>query len=1063
MTPRSLGGGASSGGGGGKMDATSDSVSFGPFHLDLLRGELLRGDESVSLAPKPLALLVYLAANRERAVPKHELRKYVWPDVFVSEAALASALKDLRRALGDDGARQSFIRTFRRRGYRFVAKLDAAPVDRSRSALQREPGVRPKVAPFVARGRELRSLTSSAAQAARGRPRVVLISGEAGTGKTRLLEQLIAHPVCSGFALALGRCQADASLPYLPFAEAISARLIDGDESAETVLGDDAALLRPLLQLDSASPRPAEPLGQANALRDRADLFAAVSALFARLSHRHPTLLALEDLHDADSASLDLFAHLVAALADARAGSLPLLVVATLRAPEGGERLEEILPRLEASPVCVEVRLAGLGVGGTRRLIDGLGVARPSHAALLEIQEATNGNPLFIREVIRQTDSMEAIATADTVAASGQRAERQIPRPDSLRAAIAARLARLTPAARDALTAAAFIGERFGLTALGAVTRASEEVTRARLREAERAEVVIGENRTFRFDHPLIREVICEATPERTRRELHRDVAAVLEDLYATSPGEHAMEIARHLVRAADLVAPARLLDYARRAGDQAASVCAWHEAVYFLEAAVAAAERLPVAERATLHLRTGLAANHDYDAETCLRHYARAADAFADAGDDVGLAWSLMYLTRARFTFPSPSQATKLDLRPLEELVVRFGETRPALRASLVGTISEAHWIAGDVELAKATAERAVAIGKLYDDDAACHHAYLGLGLAQLSQLHVREALDSWLESAAHARRLRDPWLQATPGPRITLAFLHLGRLGEARERGRSAVELARRAHNVGELGFACAHLASIEEVSGAFSESEYYTRASLASLDPSGHPWAGVFALCARACAAAQRGAWDEANGALDELLAPRGVPEKPGAAVRFLSAAYRELIAARRSLADLDARRVAGMVSALRSARLDPYVLGAVCALAELCDSLGDAALAATPEAMLRAAFDAGILFTAGWVFLVPRSLARCAALRARWEEADGLFQSAIESSRAAGARVELALSLVDRARMALQRRGVRRDAKRIGRDLDEAIPVLEELALRPALREALTLHHSLRDRE
>src|SRR5258706_1000655 len=384
--------------------------------------------------------------------------------------------------------------------------------------------------------------------------------------------------------------------------------------------------------------------------------------------------------------------------------------------------------------------------------------------------------------------------------------------------AIAKRIARLTPASRDALTAAAFIGGRFGLTALGALTRASEAATRASLREAERAELVIGENRTFRFDHPLIREVILEATPERARRELHRDVAAVLEDLYAASPGEHAMEIARHLVRAGELVEPARLLDYARRAGDQAASVCAWHEAAYLFEAALGAAENLPAAERAALQLRAGLAANHDYDAETCLRHYARAADAFAEAGDDVGRARSLMYLTRARFTFPSASPDLKLDVRPLEDLVDRFGETHPALRAMLVGTISEAHWVSGEVDLAKATAERALAIGNLYDDDVVCHHAYLGLGLAQLSRLQVREALDSWLEAAARARRSRDPWLQATPGARITLALLHLGRLEEARERGRSPGELARRAHNVGELGFAFAYLASIEEVSGGF-----------------------------------------------------------------------------------------------------------------------------------------------------------------------------------------------------------------------------------------------------
>jgi len=1041
------------------MDAANDAISFGPFHLDMLRGELLRSGELVSLAPKPLALLAYLAANRDRAVPKQELRKQVWPDVFVSEAALASALKDLRRALGDDGARQTVIRTLRRRGYRFVAKPSAATGDRASDSAARAPADRPKPPPFVARGRELRSLTSRAAQAARGKPRVVILSGQAGTGKTRLLEQLVAHPVCAEFAVAVGRCHSEGSLPYLPFAEALSARLIDGDESAEHVLGDAAATLRPLLQLDAADARPAEPIGQANGERDRAELFGAVFELLARLSRQRPTLLAIEDLHDADSASLDLLADLAAAASDAPAsGSIPLLIVATTRPPLPGERLEETLRRLESSPLCSRLHVTGLGVGATLRLLDGLGERRTTHSRLREIRERTDGNPLYIRELVRG-DRDGAPGVRDGAGECYLAAAPPM-QQDGLRATISERVARLRPDCRAALTAAAFMGERFGLLTLGAVCRTGAVETLEGLREAERAGLVVGESRSFRFDHPLIREVVCDQTPESKRREIHRDVAAVFEDLYAASSGEHAMEIAHHLVRAGDLVDPARLLRYARRAGDQASSVCAWHEAARFYEAAAGVDLELPVAERASLHLRAGWAANHDYDADPCFRHYARAAEAFAEAGDDVGLAWALMYLTRARFTFPSAALGAKVDVRPLEELVARFGETHPNLRVQLLDTISEALWVAGDVEQARKTAERAVEIGALYDDDVACHHAFMGLGLAQLSQLDVRGALESWLEAAARARRSRDPWLQATPGSRIALALLHLGRIEEARERARTAAELARRAHNVGEVGFACAHLASIESVSGAFADSERHARASLSALDRSGYPWAGVFALCARACTAAHLGAWSEASGALQELVTAGRVFEKPGPAIQFLVAAYQDALTARRAPAELDPRRAVGMISALRSGRLDPYLLGAVCALAEVSDSLRDPALAETPEGMLRLAVDRGIVFTAGWIHLLPRIIARCAALGGRTDEAESWLERAIRIARGTGARVELAQSLVDRARIGLLR-GDGGGASRAARDLDEALPVLQELSMHPALDEALALRLRLTD--
>jgi hypothetical protein len=94
----------------------------------------------------------------------------------------------------------------------------------------------------------------------------------------------------------------------------------------------------------------------------------------------------------------------------------------------------------------------------------------------------------------------------------------------------------------------------------------------------------------------------------------------------------------------------------------------------------------------------------------------------------------------------------------------------------------------------------------------------------------------------------------------------------------------------------------------------------------------------------------------------------------------------------------------------------------------------------------------------VYLVPRVAARCAALAGRWPEAEQLLERAIASARSSGARVELALSILDRARLRVRRRDLPLDAKRVARDLDEAIPALEELAMRPALREALSLRHA-----
>jgi DNA-binding winged helix-turn-helix (wHTH) protein/tetratricopeptide (TPR) repeat protein len=1027
------------------MDASRGGISFGPFHLDLERGELSRSGDLVSLAPKPLALLVHLAANRDRAVSKQELRKQVWPGVFVSEAALASALKDLRRALGDDGSRQSVIRTLRRRGYRFVGRLREREVSKPRAPVPAAPPPAAESAPrpqLVARARELRALSSSLAQAARGRPRIVLVTGEPGAGKSRLLAELLAHPACASFAVGFGSWQSGAPLPYLAFAEALRALRVE--DAGGPGLEGDLGRLRPLLQLD-APPRPESPIGEENAERERAELFAAVAELVVRLARRRPTLLALEDLHEADPASLELFAALAAAFADVSA-PCPLLIVATTRPPQAGERLHELLQRCETQPLCATLRLTGLGVGATRRMLAALRVEHPEPADLRALQALTDGNPLYVRELVRRGHGR--VLASDLHGA-----------PD-LRGLLAARLAGLPEGSRRTLEAGACLGARFGLWPLSALCRTDPETVRRDLEPALRAGLLVGRERSFEFDQPLVRELVWEATPEVRARDLHRDAAAALEELYASSPGEHALEIAHHLVRAGRGVEPERLRRWARRAGEQAAALCAWREAARSHAAAAAAGAELPFAERGELELRAGLSANHDLAADSCLEHYRRAADAFAEAGDDAGLAWSLLLEARARITFPSAALPGGVDVRPLEDLAARFGESRPALRAHLHGTVSEAHWVAGRVEEALASAERAVAIARREGDEALRHHALVALGMAQLSQMRVREALESWLEAAACARRTRDPWLEATPGARSAAALLLLGRLPEARERARQAIESARGAHHAAELGLAHAQLAALDALAGSFAESEAHAQASLSACDGRSVPGTALFAQTARACAAAATGAFAEAAAALEELVTPGRAFEKPGPAVQLVAAAYRELLAVRSGSAKADARRAARLIAALRGERLDPHLLGAVCALAEVSESLGDRALAAVPEQMLRSAAGHGVVFTVGWVCSVPRALGRCAALDERWDEAERWLDEAVAGARDPGARVELAHALVDRARLWLQRGDSRRDPRRAARDLDEALPVLEALSLRPVQRDALALSHSAR---
>jgi len=1035
------------------VDRSSRSITFGEFQLDCEFGELWHAGKFVYLQPKPLSLLIYLALHRTRAVPKHELLEQLWPDVFVSETALSSALKDLRRTLGDDGARQQVIQTLRRRGYRFAAQVHegrlAPKPQNAVDSIAESDGPRPPT--FVGRTQELAWLTERLVDAAGGRPRVALLVGEPGIGKSRVLEQLELEPVCADFEVVTGRCQIEASLPYLPFVEAISEWLLQNDETSDHVLGTDAAVVRQLLHPEAAAVGPVGSTEFSLGDRKRAELFSAICRVFEQLAHRRRTVLVIEDLHCADSASLDLLAHLIGFMSDAwSAGPLPLLVIATMRPSTGEDRLALALEQLDRESICDRLELGGLEAGAIRELVLGLGVAPLPAGGVSAVSEATGGNPLFISEFVRAGGTGAARRSATGRARDTRAADVSLPRPTRLGAALGARIARLTDSTRAVLTVAAFIGDRFGLLALGAACGMSSEAIAAAISEAVQAGLLAGERRSFRFAHPLMRETLLNSTPDSRRAEIHGDLADVLEDLYSSSTGEHALEIAHHLVLAGDGIAHDRLLDYTVRAADQAFAVCAWHDAARFYQAAARANEASPPAERAALHFRAGLAANRDADGELCRMHYRRAADLFAQVGDDSGRARVLMFVLRAQITSAAVASGDSVDLGELTALATKLADSQPALCGLILETLSEAHWTVGDAARAQTYAERALVIGNKLDDDVVCGQARMGIALARFSLMEVRDALENWREELARARRARDPWLASTACARIPLALLHLGRLEEGIETAREAEYLARRAQNLMDLSLVLAEKTCVEVARGAFVPAESSSQAALLAIHRSRYPWGGPLVVGARAYAAAQRGAFREAEASLAMLAAKGPIFYEPPPVVQVLVGAYRMLIDARSSPADVDVTRLSALLKLVVEAGDDIYLLAPLCAIAEAIQRVGERELCAGCEPLLRRAHGHGVVLTAGWVQSIPRLLAGCARAAGRLEEAELWYQRAVADTRSAKAPIELASALVGRAHLRAARGGPE-DRSRAFADLAEAHSIASELALLPLTTE------------
>ena len=409
--------------------------------------------------------------------------------------------------------------------------------------------------------------------------RLFLNTGEPGIGKTRMAEQLASRARQRGARVLWGRCWEGGGAPaYWPWSQLLRPLLDDPPEDSRAAAGTDAgaaagadgAALRrfsPELADTVGEGTSADPAAQSAAARFR--LFAAVTSLLQRASAGQPLLLVLDDLHAADPASLMLLRFVARELRATR-----LLVVAAYRAVEARQRAEvaEVLGELIREGPSRQLR--GFGRAEVRHFVASLTGLTVSEDALARIADATGGNPLFIRELVRLVGSEGAPDGRAHPALSA-----------GVRAVIHQRLASLAAEATEVLAVAAVVGQEFEVPLVAQVAgRDLVDVVHS-LAQAERRELLRrapGSRTAFRFAHGLVREALCDDLPGALRRELHGRVARAIERLSGGDLTARLAELAYHAYHAAEGAGPAAAVqasEYARRAGDQALACCAYEEA----------------------------------------------------------------------------------------------------------------------------------------------------------------------------------------------------------------------------------------------------------------------------------------------------------------------------------------------------------------------------------------------------------------------------------------------------------------------------------------------------
>jgi tetratricopeptide (TPR) repeat protein len=466
----------------------------------------------------------------------------------------------------------------------------------------REAWTAPRVAvppdwPLVGRTQVLAQLRATLTTAWRQGGRAVLLVGEAGVGKTRLVETLAAEAArLGGRAVQGGAHETERALPFRPWVDALRVdgivREIAGREELRPVWRDRLALLWPEL-----GDRPGE---VSTAPEESVRLLEAVTEVVARLAVRQPLLLVLEDLHWADDMSLRLLGFLVR-----RLGPRPVLVVGTVREEElaDSRELRRVVEDLERTDHLKRLRLPSLSRTDTQTLVRALAKRGSPPRSIARIGEqvwtASEGNPFVVVELMRALREGESpVETGETGL------------PDRVREVVAARLDRLDERARHVLTVIAVIGRGSSVPLIQRVAGLDELQTAEGVEELVRRRVlqVIGER--FELTHDWIRRVAYDRLLPPRRRGLHGAVGRALAELHAEHPEEVYDRLAHHFARA-DAVDPA--VWYLVRFSEQATHRYALEDAVRALREARGFVERLPAETRhrgvadVTLRLATSL------------------------------------------------------------------------------------------------------------------------------------------------------------------------------------------------------------------------------------------------------------------------------------------------------------------------------------------------------------------------------------------------------------------------------------------------------------------------
>jgi tetratricopeptide (TPR) repeat protein len=896
------------------------------------------------------------------------------------------------------------------------------------------PGVAPQEPSdvLVGRARELTAIAAAMTAARRGRARVVHLVGEPGIGKTALAEHAAALASEQGWVVAWGRAwDAGAAPPYWLWQQVLGSLVRTTNVSTRVHPATAAWLVEMVPELAGAGKVPPAPAMDPD--RARVALQRAVVHVLPMAAADRPLLVVLDDVHDADAASLALATLVCRGLPDS-----PLLVLTTQRpvGPASGTTTMGPLGQLNGQGALVPVGpLDQAAVAAQAAALTG---AQPAAEEVAWLHRASGGNPFFVDQLVRWSAAREWAGVPE-----------ELPVSAAVRRVVGERLAGLGGDARQVVTVAAVAGDEVDQEVLATVAG----LPPGRFADAVAEGVAAGilwrrssEHPSCGFVHSLLREAARAAVDADVRRALHLEIATALEALPGR-PGRLA-EVAHHYRAALPAGDPQTMVDRTIAAAEEALRVFAHEAAIAQCTAGLTAIGSYgsggPVRRwRARLLIVLGEAQRHAGDLVRARQTLVDAHVLAAGAGDPVLVADAAMRMpSLTRFLVPD---------RELESILTGalegLGDAAPALRARLLARRAV---IAEDAEDRQARSDQAVEAARAAGDAGLLAEVLSARLYVLWAPETAEERLATSMEIIELAVGTGDVRRELDGRMWRLIALLEFGRVAEAEAELGRYERLAERLGQPEFLFFARSRRATFAMLHGRFDEAERLARAAYDLAVRAGLPDAVNVFGSQLALLAAQRGRnpLDE----IPELEADRDVP--------LLLQAYGLLLAGRRDqarallptgLSGIDSGRIPG-----------PSRWVYLAAAAEVAYQLGDADAARwVGDQLIRHAdrfiVAAGAVWCAG---AVSRLLGLCALALNQVDDAVAWLRQAVASNRRIGAAPFLARAQVELA-TALRRRDRTADAREARQLLVEAASTAAELGMPVLAREIAGLQAAHRE--